>query len=250
MASTAHRSPTAGTLRKLAALLDLFERERAPLARKRIATALGASASSTAELLESLTDQGWLSFDRDAETYFPTARVAHWSSWLLDGRWLDPRVVEAARSLQQRTGETVSVSAPADLWVEVVFVAAQTGGIRFVIEVGQRLSLTQSAIGWAHCSTLPVATIRALAHRAAGDGEELSTARMLLRQARAARRLGYAHAVGAVIPDVAAWAAPLPRGLAARPLVLSIGGPAERMLKHRAQIVRALRGTIAALRRG
>jgi DNA-binding IclR family transcriptional regulator len=262
------------TLRRLTELFDLFERERVPLSSQQIAAALATPRSTVGSLLKSLTDLGWLSLDRRAATYFPTARVAHWASWLLDGRWLDPRLLAAARSLQQRTGETVSISAPTDLTAEVVFVAAQTGGIRLVIEVGQKLSVVHSAIGWAHCSTLPEATIRSLAHRAmhleqeAGPQRRKSTrgvrnarrgspalrsdaaaARELLQHARAARRLGYAHADGAVIPDVAAWAAPLPRGISLRPLVLSVGGPSERISRQGPAIARALLDTVEALAR-
>ena len=155
---SARTGSAASTLRRLTELFDLFERERVPLSSQQIATALASARSTVGTLLKSLTDLGWLSLDRRAATYFPTARVAHWASWLLDGRWLDPRLIEAARTLQRRTGETVSISAPTDLTAEVVFVAAQTGGIRLVIEVGQRLSVVNSAIGWAHCSTLPEAS--------------------------------------------------------------------------------------------
>jgi len=271
-------SSAATTLRRLTELFDLFERERVPLSSQQIATALAAPRSTVGTLLKSLTDLGWLSLDRRAATYFPTARVAHWASWLLDGRWLDPRLIEAARSLQRRTGETVSISVPTDLSAEVVFVAGQTGGIRLVIEVGQRLSVVNSAIGWAHCSTLPEATIRSLAHRALAQGtqsdaarsrplrtgrsaragtsaganavrSDAAAARQLLQHARAARRAGYAHADGAVIPDVAAWAAPLPRSISARPLVLSVGGPSERITKQAAAVARALLDTIDSLAR-
>jgi DNA-binding IclR family transcriptional regulator len=277
-------SSAATTLRRLTELFDLFERERVPLSSQQIAIALASPRSTVGTLLKSLTDLGWLSLDRRAATYFPTARVAHWGSWLLDGRWLDPRLIEATRALQRRTGETVSISVPTDLSAEVVFVAGQTGGIRLVIEVGQRLSVVNSAIGWAHCSTLPEATIRSLAHRALGeeaqpDGararptrsgrttraasaaatataagpnavrSDAAAARLLLQRARAARRAGYAHADGAVIPDVAAWAAPLPRGISLRPLVLSVGGPSERITKHGAAVARALLDTIDSLAR-
>lgn len=276
---SARTSSAATTLRRLTELFDLFERERVPLSSQQIATALALPRSTVGTLLKSLTDLGWLSLDRRAATYFPTARVAHWASWLLDGRWLDPRLIEAAWTLQRRTGETVSISAPTDLSAEVVFVAGQTGGIRLVIEVGQRLSVVNSAIGWAHCSTLPEATIRSLAHRALDQGtqaeaargrpkragratraatgglapnsvrSDAAAARELLQRARAARRAGYAHADGAVIPDVAAWAAPLPRGISLRPLVLSVGGPSERITKQGPAVARALLDTIDSLAR-
>jgi DNA-binding IclR family transcriptional regulator len=133
--------------------------------------------------------------------------------------------------LQRDCGETVSISAIGDLAVEVVYVSAQSGGIRLVIEVGQTLPLLHSAIGWAHCTTLPDATIASLASRSQLRLQERVDLREVRREVRLARERGYAFADSAVIPDVAAYAAALPTPLSLRPLVLSVGGPSERIAK-------------------
>lgn len=245
------RVPSDTSLARVTRLLDLFEVHRVPLSSQQIADALDAPRSSVGTLLKSLADLGWLSLDRRSATWFPTARVGRWGGWLSDASWLDPRLVDAVHALQRATSETVSLSAPGDLTAEVIYVAGQSGGIRLAIEVGQRLPLAHSAIGWAHCSTLPDTTIRSLATRsAAADGNRRgsSTAiRDLLAHAREARRQGYAYAAGEVLSDVAAFAAPLPAGLAAQPLVISVGGPRERVWRHRKKLPKLLLSAAASL---
>jgi DNA-binding IclR family transcriptional regulator len=196
-------------LLRLTRLLELFARRHSPLSSQEIAEALGTSRSTTASLLKS-------------------ARFANWSRWLLDIRWLDPRLAALADRLQRDCGETVSISAIGDLAVEVVYVSAQSGGIRLVIEVGQTLPLLHSAIGWAHCTTLPDATIASLASRSQLRLQERVDLREVRREVRLARERGYAFADSAVI---SAYAAALPTPLSLRPLVLSVGGPSERIAK-------------------
>ncbi len=245
------RTASDTTLARVTRLPDLFEGRRTPLSSQQIADALDAPRSSVGTLLKALAELGWLSLDRRSATYFPTARFGRWGGWLSDARWLDPRLVDAVHALQHATSETVSLSAPGDLTAEVIYVAGQSGGIRLAIEVGQRLPLAHSAIGWAHCSTLPDTTIRSLAVRsAAADGSRRGSAaaiKDLLEHARQARQLGYAYAAGEVLADVAAFAAPVPAGLAAQPLVLSVGGPRDRVWRQRSKLPKALLAAAAGL---
>jgi DNA-binding IclR family transcriptional regulator len=235
-------------LLRVTRLLELFARRRTPLSSQEVVDALGSSRSTTATLLKSLVELGWLTMDRRTATYFPSARFASWSQWLLDTRWLDPRLPALADRLQNSCGETVSISAVSDLSVEVVYVAAQSGGIRLVIEVGQQLPVMHSAIGWAYCTTLPDATIASLATRSQQRLQERVDLRDLRREVKMARERGYAFADGAVIADVAAYAAALPSSLALRPLVLSVGGPSERVAKLGDKLPKLLMAAVESAR--
>ena len=57
-------------------ILELFERERRPLALKDILDDRGYPASSGSALLKSLVTLGYLDYDNDRRTYFPTMRIA------------------------------------------------------------------------------------------------------------------------------------------------------------------------------
>lgn len=226
------------SLQRLSALLELFARERRPLSSAAIGTALAAPRSSVAALLKALVQMGWLAHDRRAATYLPTAKFATLGGWVLDEALLSPALLEAVQQLQVATGETVSISAPADLGLEVLHVAGPDVGIRLVIQVGGRLALWGTAIGTAYLTTVADPTIRSMYRRTEASGApprvSLRAAMLVVRRAR--ENGGMAFAESAVVPDVAAVSAPLPEGVAPRTLVVSVGGPVNRMRARRALI--------------
>jgi DNA-binding IclR family transcriptional regulator len=235
---------------RIAALLELFERERRPLSSQEIASDLGIPRSSLGTLLKALVGLRWLTIDRRRATYFPAARLARVTGWLQGEAVLDERLREAVERLRQHTGETASISAVSDLEVEVIYVSSQDVGIQLVVHPGRRLPIWNSGVGTAHLATLPDATIRTMharARRRAGGGGGLSALDVVLSRVRAARAAGVAFANAAVVPGVAAMAIGLPEDLGPRPLVLSVGGPSARVIASQPQITRELKACVASL---
>lgn len=230
------------TLRRLEGLLDHFARERRPLSSAEICSALAAPRSSVAALLKALVQMGWLTNDRRAATYLPTAKFATLGSWVLDEALLAPELIEAIQVLQMETGETVSLSAPADLGLEVLHVVGPDSGIRLVIQVGVRLALWGTAIGTAYLATIADPTIRSMYRRTeATDTPPKVTLRTAMLGIRRARdNDGVAFAESAVVPDVAAISLALPATMAPRTLVVSIGGPISRVRARREAIEETL----------
>ncbi len=226
------------SLQRLSALFELFARERGPLSSTEICHALGAPRSSTAALLKGLAQMGWLAHDRRAATYLPTARFAMLGSWVLESATLSPALLEAVHQLQVASGETVSLTSPVDLGLEVLYVAGPDVGIRLVVKVGGRMPLWRTAIGTAYLTTVPDSTIRSMYRRTEARGTPPAVSlRSVLAAVRRAREChGKAYAEGAAVPDVAALSAPLPEGFAPRQLIVSIGGPVHRMRARRAAI--------------
>lgn len=239
------------SLQRLSALFELFARERRPLSLVAICTALDAPRSSVAALLKALAQMGWLAHDRRAATYLPTAKFATLGAWVLEGTLLPGALVDAAHELQVATGETVSLSTPVDLGLEVLHVTGPNLGIRLVIRVGGRLALWGTAIGTAYLTTLADPTIRSMYRRSEAGGEvppvSLRATLAAVRRARANGRMSFAES--AVVPDVAAVSAPLPAGIAPRTLVVSVGGPVNRMRARRAFIEDELDGWLGRLAR-
>lgn len=236
------------SLSRLSALLDLYARERRPLSSAEIGAALAAPRSSVAALLKALVELGWLGHDRRASTYMPTARFATLGQWVLEEALLSPALLEAVQALQAETGETVSLSVPNDLALEVVHVTGPDTGIRLVIDVGRRLTIWGTALGTAYLTTVADPTIRSMYRRSEERGEPPAVPlRNVLSAVRQAREAGVAYVESAVIPDVAACSAALPEGAARRPLIVSVGGPVQRVAEKRDLITRAIRAALAGL---
>lgn len=237
------------SLQRLGALLELFARERRPLSSAEIGSSLGAPRSSVAALLKALAQMGWLAHDRRAATYMPTAKFATIGSWVLEDSLLPPALVDALQVLQAETGETISLSASADLALEVLHVTGPDRGIRLVIEVGTRLALWGTAIGTAYLATVADPTIRSMYRRteatSAPPAVSFRAAMAAIRRAR--ENDGIAFAESAVVPDVAAMSTALPEHLAPRRLVVSIGGPVSRIRARHDEIDVALRGWLDRL---
>ncbi len=243
-------SDAARSVARIAALLELFERERRPLSSTEIGESLGIPRSSAGTLLKALVQLGWLTIDRRRATYFPGARLARLTGWLLSESLLDDRVLRALEALCASTGETVTISCANDLEVEILHVRGPTTGIHLVVEEGQRIPLWGSAIGTAYLTTLPDSTIRSMyrrsQHGAHGRRPEVPIA-AVLKTVRRARRDGYAFVDSFVVPGVAAISAPLPDAIGPRPLIASVGGPADRLSARAAAVAAALGKFIGAI---
>jgi IclR family transcriptional regulator, KDG regulon repressor len=231
------------SLQRLSALLELFARERRPLSSAAVGEALAAPRSSVAALLKALVHLGWLAHDRRAATYMPTARFATLGRWVLDEALVSPALLGAVQSLQQETGETVSLSAPADLAVEVLHVTGPDTGIRLVIQVGVHLALWGTAIGTAYLTTIADPTIRSMYRRSESSvtPPRVSLRTVMATVRRARDNDGIAFAESAVVPDVAALSVALPETLAPRRIIVSVGGPVSRVRARRDAIEAALR---------
>jgi IclR family transcriptional regulator, KDG regulon repressor len=246
-------SEAALSVTRIAALLELFERERRPLTSQEIAKHLEIPRSSLGTLLKALVGLRWLAADRRRATYFPGARLARLTGWLQGEALIDDRLRDAVPRLCRQTGETVSISAAGDLDLEVIHVDSQDVGVQLVVQPGRRMPLWTSAVGTAFLATLPDTTVRLMRARAqrraacGGQGAPPSLAEVLrrVRATRAAQGIAYASA--AVVDGVAAVAVGLPADLGPRPMVLSVGGPSERIAASRASIEKALKQALLAL---
>ncbi|HEX7943836.1 MAG TPA: helix-turn-helix domain-containing protein, partial [Phenylobacterium sp.] len=63
-------------------ILEVFARQRRPLALKEILEELGYPTSSGSALMKSLVALGYLDYDRERRTYFPTMRIAVLGHWV------------------------------------------------------------------------------------------------------------------------------------------------------------------------
>lgn len=241
-----------GTAVRVVLLLEAIAESGGAMTSADIATALRAPRSSVASLLRSLVQLSVLTLDRRSSTYAAGARLVALSARLSRSFVANESVLDLAADLKAVTDETVVLVSPADLAIEVVHVAPGPQRITLVAEPGQRFPLWGSAVGTAYLMTVPDPTIRSMYQRAMRRSSMERPARPvaeILDQVRAARAAGHAHVIKTFERGVSAIAAPLPRWAGPRPLVVSVGGPEERITPRKHVIAALLTEHIERLSR-
>ncbi len=128
-------------------VLEAFERERRALTSAELIQMLDAPRSSVAALLRAMVDLSVLSLDRRSATYLPTAHFARLAAWLDEAIVREPRVLEMLKTVQEACSETVTLSAPTDLCMEILRVERGNLVISFIAEPGQQITFWGSAFG-------------------------------------------------------------------------------------------------------
>ncbi len=227
------------------ALLELFRRERRPLTATAIETALGLPQASALVLARELAALGYLSFDRAARSYFPSARLGELAGWLgaadLPARRLHDLVDEVARA----TCETTSLCCANGLHLQIEHFALGTLPGSIVMQSGRAAPLPCSGAGRAVLATGSDAEAqRVIDEVRRREPRYRFDAAQAALDLVAARRRGYLVTYDLMIPGVGAVAFPLPRAATGGGFALVIGAPTPRVRSDAARLVRLCRGIL------
>ncbi len=237
-------------------LLEQFGEAQGPLRLKDVAIRLGYPVSSTAALLKSVADRGYLSFDRKSRQYFPTNKISdlglRFSTGAIEGAALN----EAMEALQRSTQEFVAIGTPNDIYIDYIKSLRSTQMIQLYSPAGTRRLLIQSGMGWILLSRMEETMAVRIYRRTVAAREINSRAfpeaelRSQLRKIRGreyvfTRSSDYvrteAHVGGAMISMV------VPTPPNHRALVLGVGGPADRLEQNLPRIVASMRAEMERL---
>ncbi len=238
-------SSVINSVRRVFAVLECFEDGAAPLGNKAIAERLGAPASSTLALLKSMVAVGYLIQDPTTRAYLPSLRVAllgeRISLSLTGGALLD-----LARDIHGAVGETVSLSEPNGLDMQVVHVLPGLHPLTVNVRAGTVMPMFGSGIGFAALSARPQDEVERLAARAyAGTGREgLPPKAATLERVRAARLAGHVVAYDAWAEGSSAVAWPILMPMSAL-VVLAVVAPSERMARIEAEVAAKVEAAMA-----
>jgi len=229
-------------------VLELLDERRNPMRLKDFAQALGVPTSSTAELLKSMTEAGYLAFDMRTRSYVSTARAAALAAWVPDTWLRRDEVVEAMQSLNRRSGESIFLGAASDIFVHYIETLPSRLPIRTVVEPHARRLLMQSGMGWALLSAEPDAVIEKIhahtVHRRHADRRRWPLDKVL-EQVHEVRKQGCVYSRSTVFEDAGVIATRLPVAWHGRSLALGIAGPTSRLDDHEAFLRRLLLATAA-----
>lgn len=238
-------------------ILEKFKEVRQPLRLKDLCEHLGYPVSSTAALIKTIADQGYLHFDQTSRAYFPTPRLAQLTNWVGGANFEHGPVLDAMRRLQRMTGELSVLGTPIGIHMEYVETLRATHVIQLYNPPGTRRLLVQLGMGWLMLSRMPEATATAIYKRTVTlgkvDATEFPLEDFLARLAQMRKQdFAFTRASDYVRPNTAHWGGAMISMLVPVPpnhrrLAIGIGGPAQRLDDNHDALLAALRTEIARL---
>ncbi len=218
-------------------ILELFKQARQPRAMSEIALALGYPQSSTTVLLKTLVALGYLNFDRTDRVYFPTPKVTSLGEWIPRSLFGNSRVVDAMHDVHAATGETVSIGTRNDVFLQYIQIIQSVHALRFHVDEGTLRPLTRSSVGWVLLSTLPDDKIDNIVRRAniatEKPSERVKVSDIMDRVREIRQNGGHCWTENVPFLGGGTICVLLPITIQNQPVVLGLGGAAERIRQNR-----------------
>ncbi|WP_287957475.1 IclR family transcriptional regulator [Achromobacter sp.] len=239
------------TSQRVFEILEAFETEQRPMALKDFTRSFGYPPSSASALLKSLVTLGYLDYDRFSRTYMPTMRMASLGNWVqraLFGR--NEEVLQLMQRLSEAYGETVTLAAQSDLYVQYVYLIPSRLPIWYAVPIGTIRPIARSGSGWAMLGARSDDEIAALVRRInfhEPDPARKASLEDLMRQVEQGRRDGYVFNKHTLEQGAGGICMVLPERRFGRLFALAVSGPVERLEEKEAEVIAGLRAGIARL---
>lgn len=243
---------TVKSAKRVLQILEYVKETGRPLSTTDIAVRLNYPISSTAALLKSLANLGYLVFDRNARTYHASVRIG------LLGRGsqndnLNPRLLNAEMERLARTsGQTIILGLRNDIHIQYVRIVAGSTNVRFYLPVGSKQRLVDTTMGQMLLSLDDDRNIDRLVRRAnaetEGGRERIDPLRMRAIIS-AIRSDGYAYSSNGFFKGASILAMPLQPCSSEPALVLGLGGSADDIDHRQAELQEMLAATVRQIAR-
>jgi DNA-binding IclR family transcriptional regulator len=139
------------------ALFEVFARERRELTKSELARLLDLPESSCSDLLNTLYELGYVARTVETKRYYPTARLLNAATAIAQNDPLTMFGTEAASLLSRKVNETCVFGVLDGDRVKVLAVYEGVHRLRYVVNVGDRVSIHGTALGKALLGALPPA---------------------------------------------------------------------------------------------
>ena len=232
------------SVRRVFEILELFDRERRPLAAKEIAKRLDYPLTSTHALLKSMHELGYADFDAPTWTYAPSPNLPALLEWVRDFLDRETEILDFIAALNRETRETINLSRRVNTKVRIVYGLESVHSVGVSVKVGTMMPATHSLTGIAALSDLGDAELTEfLDHVETHDPEQAETMNRPLIK----KLLGEVRARGTMakcdifIQGIGAVCLPVRNRDDTETLIVGVVGPSDRILANEAAHRRQLK---------
>lgn len=230
------------------AVFEAFAREKRELSNSDMARLLMLPDSSTSDLLYTLHSMGYLMRTSRSRRFYPTGRLFETARQISENDPMAAVAQEAVDQLVEKTNESAFFGVLDRGSAKVVASQSSRHALRYIIEVGQHVSLHASALGKALLGTLPreemLERLQGLKLTAVTP-LTITDADRLIADIDAGRARGWYEAHGEGTEGVGGLATAVMVG--DQPVGISLAGPQERFDRHRDTYLAALNEVRASL---
>jgi DNA-binding IclR family transcriptional regulator len=233
--------------RRVFQILEFFKQEQRELSVAEVSRHCDFPASSTSALMRTMSEMGYLHFDRGSRTYRPTPRLPLLVGWISERWFREERVLHLMQDLSDATGETIILGAENGPSVRYIHVIEGTGLLRLHAIAGQSRPYAHTAMGLALLSTWERRRVVGFMQRQNGaepDPHKHVDIEKLLERLEGIRADGFAKSVGGVEPRGGAVAMLLPRSADEQLLAVGIAGLEERVNANSARWIELMQTSI------
>ena len=218
---------------RVLSIFEYFEKRRTPRTLSEISQDLDYPVSSALALLRSIQAMGYLNYDFETKTYFPTLSFAMLGHWLHDRLFQGGAMAQMVDHLAAVSQETVFLGIQNGLQSQHIHIVHNSNSsLRYVPPVGTLRPLLRSAVGRVLLAQQPKQAVLRIVEKinslGVDDGRTYDP-KTVLAELEKVRADGYAFSSGVFADGAAIVSVALPQRAGEVPMAVSIGGPSTRI---------------------
>ncbi len=212
--------------------------------------ALKIPQSSLSVLVRFCTDMGYLAYNPDSRTYYPTLRLHYLSSWRSQLNPVAANIQANLCDLQHLTQQTVVLSMRNRIYSQYILVEHGGAIMRDHVETGSLRPLVCSASGWSLLANEPDNEIEKLIRKTQvliQNETWKSTAPQAVSHINFVRENGYAYSKGEATNGASGLAMSIPTLEHIPRLSIAVAGPHDEISEKKDAIITAMKGLVSKL---
>jgi IclR family KDG regulon transcriptional repressor len=231
-------------------ILEYFKEAREPCTTRDLEKALKYPYSSVRAIVKSLSELGYMVYDRSNKTYFPTQKLLRLGDWVQGALVESSGLADLIEAVGLRTNESAALATRNFIFCNFLRVKNSGQPVSFQIPIGVGLTLTNSVIGRVILSQMPEKEADRLISYTRywaeiNKAQPVPDKGEILSAIESARANGYLTGYNIWLRGVGTIAYPIQNPLAKVPLTISVSGPAQRIKFNEKNIRAAIEKAIA-----